>query len=431
MTISKRNIFLVSEIKQIGKDISMDKWEYLFLFFQLIIFADMWKYSRSDYILILDFVISVCLAIRRSVEWKKVLLVVGIISFLMIPPIIKYGLDELTVFQYGGYGLRVMTGCFIAAYYRNDFAVKLENLIFLLACISLPLFLLQCIDPHIYDIFTPLSKRVMSGRQGYSTVDSLSITMHQYFFIYTLNGWGVYRNSGFMWEPAAFGAMLSWALLICMYRARFHWHPRMFVYIITILTTFSLGTYSCAMVLMFMFFVHRMEWKKMLYMLIVLLGIIVLFSQVDLFQNQAQMMEEKMGSYQAESSSQVVKERKEYVMQEHQSVRVNRLAQVYILTDLLLENPFGVGMNGWGFWSANGLVSYIMMWGIPSIIVLIVAFGLFAKKMAEQAQLRVKWYVLCLTILVLIMPMFGNPIYNQVFLMIMLCSPLFMEISKV
>ena len=125
---------------------------------------------------------------------------------------------------------------------------KFENLVFVLAYISIPLFFLQIINPHFYDIFTPLSELIMAGRQHYTT--PTGITMHQYIFVYVMNGWAQLRNSGFMWEPAAYGMMLAWSFLCCMYLKRFFWHPRMIIYTIAIFTTFSLGTYTYAFLLL-------------------------------------------------------------------------------------------------------------------------------------------------------------------------------------
>ena len=39
--------------------------------------------------------------------------------------------------QYIGYAIRIMTACFIASYYRRDFIIKFENLVFILAYISI------------------------------------------------------------------------------------------------------------------------------------------------------------------------------------------------------------------------------------------------------------------------------------------------------
>ena len=423
MQINFRKILLYDEFQLSLRAIEKDKWRYLFLFFQVIIFADMWKYCRADEVLILNCIVSGFLAMRHKMEWQKIILVMIIYGLMIIAPIINYGLDAKMLNQYIGYAIRILTACFIASYFKYDLIIKFENLVYVLAYISIPLYFLQVINPHIYDIFTPLSKLIMEGRQYYTT--PTGITMHQYIFVYVMNGWAQLRNSGFMWEPAAFGMMLAWSFLFCMYLKRFRWHPRMIVYAIVIFTTFSLGTYSCAFLLILIFLMQNAEWKKNVYVLIGGVCVILLLTQTNLLDKNVEMMTNKAENYAGNSEKRLEKNSEMYVIQDTSPKRVDRLSQMFIFREILQESPLGRGMAQWKYSSANGLVSLVVMWGYPILFMLIVSYYFFFRKISKVARIRPRIYIILLSMLVMILPLIGNPVYNQVFFFVLLIYSFF------
>lgn len=412
MTINIRKILLLDEFLLSMKAIERAKWSYLFLFFQFIIFADMWKFCRTDEVLILNCILSGYLAMKHKVEWQKVFLVMAVYVLMILPPIINYGLDARLFNQYIGYVIRILTACFIASYFKYDLIIKFENLVFVLAYISIPLYFIQVINPHIYDIFTPLSKLIMLARQGY--VAPSGLTMHQYLVFFVLNGWAHLRNSGFMWEPAAFGMVLAWAFLFCMYLKRFRWHPRLIIYIIAIITTFSLGTYSSSILLLMIFLMQNAEWKKIAYVLIGVACIVVMLTQTNLLDKNVEMMTDKAEEYAESSEKQIDRTNENYLIPDSSPQRVNRLSQLFIVREILQEAPLGRGMTQWKYSSANGLISLVVMWGYPILLILAISYYLFFQKISKIARIRPRIYIVLLSVLVMIMPLIGNPVYNQV-----------------
>lgn len=412
MTINIRKILLLDEFLLSMKAIERAKWSYLFLFFQFIIFADMWKFCRADEVLILNCFVSAFLAIRHKIEWQKILLVMIMYGLIILAPIINYGLDAKMLNQYIGYAIRILTACFIASYFKYDLIIKFENLVYVLAYISIPLYFLQVINPHIYDIFTPFSKLIMLSRSGY--VAPSGLTMHQYLVVFVLNGWAHLRNSGFMWEPAAFGMMLAWSFLFCMYLKRFRWHPRMIIYTIAIFTTFSLGTYTYAFLLFLVFLMQNADWKKIVYLLIGVVCVVLLLTQTNWLDKNVEMMTNKAENYAENSEKRLEKNSEMYVIQDTFPKRVDRLSQMFIFREILQESPLGRGMTQWKYSSANGLVLLVVMWGYPILFVLIVSYYFFFRKISKIARIRPRIYIVLLSVLVMIMPLIGNPVYNQV-----------------
>ena len=423
MKINLRKIFLIDELAISLKELEQNKWDYLFLFFQFIIFADMWKFCRADGLIIGNCIFSGLLSIRRKYDWQKILLVMLIYGLMILSPIINYGSDARMYYQYIGYGIRILTACFIASYFKYDLIIKFENLVFVLAYISIPLYFIQVINPHIYDIFTPLSKLIMLSRQGY--VAPSGLTMHQYLVFFVLNGWAHLRNSGFMWEPAAFGMVLAWAFLFCMYLKRFRWHPRMIIYVIAIFTTFSIGTYSYAFLLLVIFLLQNADWKKFIYVLISAVCVVLMLTQTNLLDENVEMMTDKAENYAANSEKRLEQTSGMYVIQDTSPKRVDRLSQLFIVREILQEAPLGRGMTQWKYSSANGLISLVVMWGYPILLILAISYYLFFQKISKIVRIRPRIYIMLLSMLVMIMPLIGNPVYNQVFFFVLLLYSFF------
>jgi hypothetical protein len=411
------NIIAYPDFKQSWKEIKQEKGKYLFLFLQIIVFSDMLKIGRSDMLLIANMCVSFLLAVYfNRIQTQKIFAIFGIYVLICIPPIVMWGIDELLLNQYIGYGIRVLTACFIANYFRDDFIRYFENLVFFLTYTSIVLFIIQLINPHIYDVFTPLSRLIMEGRQYYQ--GERGITMHQYLLVYVVNGWAIHRNSGFMWEPAAYGAMLTWALIFNLYMNRFRFNKKMGVFLIAVFTTFSLGTYSYLTIIVSMFILQSFSIKKTFPLILTLLVAFVLLTQTELLNEQYSMMTEKTEKYSdVDGALQGI---------EKGVVRTNRVASVYANLFKLKEAPFGFGMVTSNYMdSANGLVNFLMKWGISGALVLVISFKLFADYLRTTYYRTTNKIVLWLTVIVFIFPIFGNPFFNQVFFVSFLLLPYF------
>lgn len=428
MAVNIREILLLDEFLQSCEAIKREKWRYFFLFFQFVTFAGMLKFVYSDAFLICNFSLSAIVALRYRVEWGKVGVVMLIYAFMVSIPIGIYGLNELMLRQYMGYAMRILTGCFIASYFKYDFVSKVENLVFVLAYISIPLFILQIINPHIYDIFTPFSRAILpSGAQEYSQYGDF--TMHQYIIIFTLNCAALNRNSGFMWEPGAYAMILTWTLMFLLYLNRFQWHRRMIVYFIAMISTFSLMGYPSLFVLLIMYLTQKTDFKKIGYVIVGGVLFLLLFSQTSLYQEQKVMMFNKANGYAINSEGEL-NEKQEYLQNNSTEKRVGRIAQFYMLNDIISEYPFGMGMKEWRYSSSNGLISLILKWGINAIIILVISFYNFTRRLEQMAYVKFHWYNVLMSMAVFLMPTISNPVYNRVFFLTLIVFPFFCKTTN-
>lgn len=409
------------------------KKDALFLFFQLLIFADMLKICRSDMVLVANLFISFSLCVYANrldiIKCAKILI---ICIFIMLLTILADGNNVQYYYQYIGYLLRILTALFIANYYGRRFLFLFENIVFSLVYISIPLYLIQILDVHFYDVFTPFSRMVMNGRQYYWT--DYGISMHQYILVFVMNGWAIYRNSGFMWEPAAFGAITSWSLMIYLVLNRFELSYRTLIYILAIITTFSIGAYTYLVVLIALYFVVKFEWKKLigLFSFVAILFALYLtndfvYKQITMMTDKAEMYSDVDKSLSSISSSSYNIYNMKHEFEYERSSRTSRIASIKGNWSFFLDNPLGYGMSSSGYLdSANGLVEFIMKWGLLGLFSLLICFYSLAGYILQCKTINMHVFIVkSLVVGLFLASMVGNPIYNQVLLFVFMMLSFF------
>lgn len=130
-----------------------------------------------------------------------------------------------------------------------------EDLIFMFAAISLPLFMIMAID---YDFLY----KIVRGLQSYLGLPLYNMN-YASIFIFTLNK-GQIRNCGFAWEPGAFSEFLSLGLIIYLARNNFDIsRSRFWIITAALLTTFSTTGYL-ALAVISVWYIFNVPYNKKL-----------------------------------------------------------------------------------------------------------------------------------------------------------------------
>jgi len=110
-----------------------------------------------------------------------------------------------------------------------------EDIIYYLAIISLPLFVIETIN---YNSLYTILRQVQSA-----LLIPLADMNYANVIVFTLNK-GIIRNCGFAWEPGAFSQFLSLAIILNLARTNFNLTDKRFwIFVITVLTTLSTTGY--------------------------------------------------------------------------------------------------------------------------------------------------------------------------------------------
>lgn len=386
------------------KDINENRFEYAFLFFQLLFFAKILFFLTTDTALVANFILTVIYFLLKNKKIDKNLFTFTYIYLLLF-------LIPLFFFPYfspiillGGY-LRLVIAYLTIRALGEKFIIFFENIVFFLALISLPFFIVQLLNPSFFKLFQPLN---FSSKSRFSAG-------HVNLFIFHLNTWALRRNSGFMAEPAMFGCVLAWATIINIFKNSFRFNFKLMILFIAMVTTFSLGTYIYLAIFVFLYFLNK-NMNQGIVSLVFLCFLLLFISKIGFFQEQYEFMDRKRQGYQ--ESAEIGAERVK-------PGSVSRNAGFELDLKYFLKFPLGYGFYRNQFKYPNmagspcGLSRYFIKWGIIGILFLLIGQFKYLKYLSRRFSVQFKCSFLFAVIF--LMTMYGNPIdYKPFFAMFLL-----------
>lgn len=406
---------LLFEIRNSLKHIWRDKIDYLFFILQMLIVFGAIKQIGTDLFLIINVnILLILLIVKRRLHLGSLFFTLSLLYFFIILiPILTFGFNPKL---YIGFYIRLITAYFIAIYFSDKFIFMFENMIFLLAFISLPFFLIQITNINFFNIFSPITTTLLPD----NLLNDPSPVGFKYIIVFLVNPGGLIRNSGFAWEPAAFGASLTWGLLFNLFLNKFKPNIRLLILIVAALTTFSVGTYVYLAVLLLLYFYEK-RLKSMLYLGVALIVLILTITRVPLVHDQIQWMSVKI---QNEPNNV-----KQSLSGNLAPQSVSRVAGFYVNIKYFLKRPLGYGFADKSpelamvASSPNGLMHILVRWGIIGITMFLFASYKLIFLMRSVHYRQLKKISVYLSVILFIIPFTGNPFYNEPLLFAMLMLP--------
>jgi len=404
------------EFIKIFKEIRQDKITYLVMFFQLVFVSNLVRQLTTDAALIANIatMFVLCFAKRKMSKQENDILLKIAIGYLMINiiPTIMFGAEPKLLAGFGG---RIFLGFLIIVYFKDNFFQVFEKLTFLLAFISLPLFAIQVIYVPFFNLFEGFSNLVLTDKRFLHGVYELS--GHRYMLVFLVNSWAEYRNSGFMWEPAGFGFMLAWASIVNVFIHRFSFNSRLIVFFLAAFTTFSIGTYIYFILFILIYLTMNMKSKNGFLFLVFILIIASIAYRSSIVQKQFNMIDKKINTEQ-------------YMMEQIEigraGKRVSRVGGAIGNIEQIIKNPFGYGTNyefsEFFYETPNGLMILMRNWGFNSLAIILACSYCIIKKLSILYRLNLRMIHIIILMMIVILPIAGNPIFNRPFLFAFLFS---------
>lgn len=403
------------------KQIKAELFSYLFLFLQFVVFSRIvWQFGTDEFIVInLGISILFCIIKTRYVFNNKLFYIIFVFILLNVIPFLTFGWKPNTFI---GYLIRLATAFFILYSLKNKFIEYFENLVFILASISLIFFIIQIINPEFFRLFNPISDAVLfkimkiPGREGFS---------HQYLFVYLFNGWGILRNSGFMSEPSAFGAVLTWAMLINLFFNKFRINFRFAIMFTAAITTFSVGTFLY-LFLMVLTLIIQGRISSNITKAIFLSGLVfIILFNLNITSFNLNMMKEKIETEPLKIAAARAGR--------SDASDISRVASFDINIKYFLKWPLGYGYGierGTEFLylgqSPNGLMTIMVTWGIFGLYFLALGFYKLTIKLREKYSVSLKPLTKIAVLILFILPISGFSFHNQqMFLALILAGYLY------
>lgn len=271
----------------------------------------------------------------------------------------------------------------------KSFLQKYTDIIYILAFISLPLYLLQLVDYQMMKSVIGIIEHnipILDYREGW----------YENIFFFTLNDDGMYRNSGFAWEPKGFGTFLILAITFQLILNKFvFFDKKNTVYFLALLTTLSTATYSVFLFIILPFYLYNKGTSfKLISSFMILPIIFFAFTKVEFLKDKIINEYDTREHY------------VEYIYDrdyKEESRSLGRFGSFIVdYNDFTKEPLVGYGLyseqrtmysvKGVKLVRVNGFSDFLAKFGIIGIVFLILSLSLTFKKISKQ--FRFKGYLL-------------------------------------
>jgi len=251
----------------------------LLVLITILIAGDANAITISNITMVVIMLLILTLFIKRREKIDKTFIYFTLAYFIMYSiHIIKFGYIDLREFR--DY-LKIFYGYMFIKLVYKDFFKYYVDIVYKLALISLPLYAMQLLD---YD----LMKSIIGIIEHNISFLDYREDWYENLFFFTLNDNGMYRNSGFAWEPKGFGTFLTLAFLFNLFLNRFKLFDRKnIIFLIAIITTLSTSTYSIFLLTVLPFYLYNKNVSyKIIASIIVFPIIFVVFIQLDFMEKK-------------------------------------------------------------------------------------------------------------------------------------------------
>lgn len=325
------------------------------------------------------------------------------------------------VFMLGSVKFIFILACiyFIIREYKSYFADSLMRVTYQLVLITIPFYLVQLVSPNLLKaLLSPFSfSFAEQARSGGA-----------YVFLFNLNPAALSRNSGFMWEPGAFGGILIFLIIYEYIKNNKQLNKKIIFLSVYALTTVSTTTFLGLLVFIFLILFKRNRKKPT-----VLLVSLIVLSLLTIKLYTLPFMGEKIASYFNDSL-------------DYSSVddnisggyttgsSIGRFSGLLIVLERLPKSPI-VG-NGWdndysdlgltNEWSnPNGLASILGKFGIVGVAFLISGLYSFVSYGRNNT-----FFEDAILVFILLFPVFSNPFESNIIMWVLAMTGNYMRLRK-
>jgi len=281
---------------------------------------------------------------------------------------------------------------------REKAAAYVVNVIAHLTVISLFLFLIQLtgLREYIYSFSESLHLQSAYYIEGYTN-----------FILFTyVKGIHDFRNSGFSWEPGAFGCFLIIALMLNLFLNKFKLDRKSYLFIIAIITTISTTDYLALMILLFLVYrykVPRINWGVIL--LLVVSGAVFVYIPI--------LGDKILGTYYEDMDDlRRLKYLEIFYKRNNSQIPLNRFASMMYIWQtfgwqliLGVSNKYDVIVNSrFNINISNGVFDFLAKFGLVGFVPLVYKYAKFCLDNLKSYE----YMIYC--VLALLVIGFGEPI---------------------
>ena len=302
-----------------------------------------------------------------------------------------------------GYLLRIITAYMFIKLIGLNFNKKFINLMYVLSCLSLIIWSLVIIFPSFYYVLQNIHELMIYPLE--------SMHVRQNIIFYTNDYWmqsSPPRNAGPFWEPGAFGVFLILAILLEILKTQKIITKKNIVFFVSLITTFSLGTFVSVAVLLLLYFIFFMPSKinKLILVPLLLFTLLIIYNKSDFLSGKMEYRNIRMMNFYNENytyntldhivgrNEQAILDLREFI--KHPLIGIGQFTQI----------EFGS--------SASGITDYLKKWGILGFGFFFINMYYSFKSYVVANQLNRKYAIFATLIMITIsltQNLYGKPLF--------------------
>lgn len=192
--------------------------------------------------------LSVFLLSKKNKQWLNDKFGFLFILFCLLIILIQYAING--IFMLGSVKFILILTCiyFMIREYKSYFTESLMRVTYQLVLITLPFYLVQLVSPDLLKSLLSPFNFSFAGQARSGGV---------YVFLFNLNPAAPFRNSGFMWEPGAFGGILIFLIIYEYIKNNKQLSKKIIFLSVYALTTISTTTFLGLLVFIFLILFKR------------------------------------------------------------------------------------------------------------------------------------------------------------------------------
>ncbi|TZF84453.1 hypothetical protein FW774_05510 [Pedobacter sp. BS3] len=398
------------------------KTNWLFTVYSLyivLLIAACSNFSQTLAAQLLFIAFSVILLIRNNSYWIKDRFGIGFLILCLAVICIQYTITGVFMLGSVKFILILTVVYYMIREYKAYFMESLMQVVYGLVLITVPFYIVQLLDPGLLkSLLAPFNfSFAEQARSG-----------GIYVFFFNLNPFTLFRNSGFMWEPGAFGGILLFLIIYEYVRNDKQINRKIVVLSLYALTTISTTTYLA--LLLFACLILLKKNRKQPVVLFVSLSVFVL-AAIETY--NLPFMGSKINSYLNNNTDYTTID--ENINGGYTTgSSIGRFAGLLIVMKRLEKSPV-VG-NGWDNdysdlglsdkWSnPNGLASVLGKFGILGVAFLV--YGLYSFVSYSKKGMVLEEAVL---VLILLFPVFSNPFESNIIMWVLALAGIYLKAGK-
>jgi len=235
-----------------------------------------------------------------------------------------------------------------------------------------------------------------------------------------------YRNSGFVWEPGAYGCFMIIALFFNLLKDKFKFYKNSMILIAGIITTFSTTDYFALLILLFLAYRYRVP-KFNLWILVMIPSVVLLILFVPFLGDKI------AGIYTDDMDGlKHLKEISQYHLKHNEQIPLNRFASMSYIWDnigsgllLGLSNKYDEILNKtYNVNISNGIFDFLAKFGVIGLFFLVYSYVKFCAAFLKKNEFIVY------SVLIFLVISFGEPILFLPLVLLFLFLPYITNIGS-